>query len=104
VNGSQQSAARDVGEVVVAVRPGDRAAAPVAEALAQEVTSVAVGHGAKMVKVPALIGLPVRKVAEQAAVAGLNLQVEGRGLVRSQTPAAGAQVEAGSAVVVKCTR
>ena len=104
VTGSQQSAARDVGEVVVAVRPGDRAAAPVAEALAQEVTSVAVGHGAKMVKVPALIGLPVRKVAEQAAVAGLNLQVEGRGLVRSQTPAAGAQVEAGSAVVVKCTR
>jgi cell division protein FtsI (penicillin-binding protein 3) len=56
------------------------------------------------VKVPSLIGMPVRQVVEQVAVAGLNLQVEGRGLVRTQEPAAGSQVQPGSQVVVHCAR
>jgi len=57
-----------------------------------------------MVKVPSLIGMPVREVVEQVAVAGLNLQVEGRGLVRSQEPAAGSAVQPGTQVVVHCAR
>ena len=56
------------------------------------------------VKVPSLIGMPVRQVVEQVAVAGLNLQVEGRGLVRSQEPAAGSQVQPGAQIVVHCAR
>jgi len=58
----------------------------------------------KTVKVPSLIGMPVRQVVEQVAIAGLNLQVEGRGLVRSQEPEAGAQVQPGSQVIVHCAR
>jgi len=58
----------------------------------------------KTVKVPSLIGMPVRQVVEQVAIAGLNLQVEGRGLVRSQEPEAGAQVQPGSQVIVQCAR
>jgi cell division protein FtsI (penicillin-binding protein 3) len=62
------------------------------------------GNSAKSVKVPSLIGMPVRQVVEQVAIAGLNLQVEGRGLVRSQEPAAGSQVQPGSQVIVRCAR
>ena len=58
----------------------------------------------KNVKVPSLIGMPVRQVVEQAAIAGLTLQVEGRGLVRSQEPVAGSQVPPGSQIVVHCAR
>jgi beta-lactam-binding protein with PASTA domain len=48
--------------------------------------------------------MPVREVVEQAALAGLNLQVQGRGLVRSQEPAAGSQVRPGSQITVHCAR
>ncbi len=58
----------------------------------------------KTIKVPSLIGMPVRQVVEQVATAGLNLQVEGRGLVRSQEPAAGSQVQPGAQIVVHCAR
>jgi cell division protein FtsI (penicillin-binding protein 3) len=99
VNGTQQAT-----EVVVSLKTGPQSKAPpVQQDSSQETTSVAVGHS-KLVRVPSMIGLPVRKVAEQAAMAGLNLQVQGRGLVRSQEPAAGSQVQAGSAVLVHCTR
>jgi cell division protein FtsI (penicillin-binding protein 3) len=67
-----------------------------------ELVSVALPAGT--VKVPSLIGMPVREVVEQVAVAGLNLQVEGRGLVRSQEPAAGSAVQPGTKVVVHCAR
>jgi cell division protein FtsI (penicillin-binding protein 3) len=68
-----------------------------------EIVAVSLPTG-KTVKVPSLIGMPVRQVVEQAALAGLNLQVEGRGLVRSQQPEAGAQVLPGSQIVVHCAR
>jgi cell division protein FtsI (penicillin-binding protein 3) len=60
--------------------------------------------GGNTIKVPSLIGLPVRQVVEQAAIAGLNLSVEGRGLVRSQQPAAGSQVHPGTPILVHCAR
>ena len=65
---------------------------------------VSVALPASTVKVPSLIGLPVRQVVEQAALAGLNLQVTGRGLVRSQEPAAGSAVQPGTQIVVHCAR
>jgi cell division protein FtsI (penicillin-binding protein 3) len=70
---------------------------------APEIVSVSLPVG-KTVKVPSLLGLPVRQVVEQAAIAGLTLQVEGRGLVRSQTPAPGSQVQPGTQVIVHCAR
>jgi len=57
-----------------------------------------------MIKVPSLVGAPVRQVVEQVASAGLTLQVTGRGLVRSQEPAAGIFVQPGTQVIVHCAR
>jgi cell division protein FtsI (penicillin-binding protein 3) len=70
---------------------------------APQLVTVAMPEG-KMVKVPALVGMPVRQVVEQAALAGLTLQVQGRGLVRSQEPEAGTQVQAGTQITVHCAR
>ena len=73
-----------------------------AEAKAQ-IVEVALPVG-KTIKVPSLVGMAVRQVVEQVAAAGLNLQVEGRGLVRSQEPAAGSAVQPGAQIVVHCAR
>jgi cell division protein FtsI (penicillin-binding protein 3) len=62
---------------------------------------VAVG---KTMKVPSLIGLPVRKVIEQAAAAGLEVEVTGSGSVREQAPVAGTMVAPGTKIVVRCGR
>jgi cell division protein FtsI (penicillin-binding protein 3) len=55
-------------------------------------------------KVPTLIGMPVRKVIEAAALAGLEVQVMGSGTVREQAPAAGSMVGPGTRIVVRCSR
>ena len=68
-----------------------------------EIVNASLSTG-KTVKVPSLIGMPIRQVVEQAALAGLNLHVEGRGLVRSQEPEAGTQVLPNSQIVVHCAR
>jgi cell division protein FtsI (penicillin-binding protein 3) len=56
----------------------------------------------KMLRVPSLAGLPLRKVIEQAAAAGLSVQIAGSGVVRAQAPAAGTMVPAGTRIVVQC--
>ena len=76
--------------------------APSAETV-PDVATVTVPTG-KRVKVPSLIGMPLRQVVEQMAQIGLNPQVVGRGLVRSQQPAAGTEVSPGSKVIVHCSR
>ncbi len=58
----------------------------------------------KKLTVPSLIGLPVRKVIEMAAAAGLDVQVTGSGTVREQAPAPGTQVPPGTKIVVRCQR
>jgi cell division protein FtsI (penicillin-binding protein 3) len=58
----------------------------------------------KTLRVPSLIGLPVRKVIEQASAAGLEVQVTGNGTVREQAPAAGTMVAPGTQIVVRCGR
>jgi len=105
VNSARAEANPAVVRVTVNTRDsGKKLSPPAAVPVKQpEVVSVSL-PAAGMVKVPSLIGLPVRKVVEQAALAGLNLQVEGRGLVRTQEPAAGSQVAPGSQVVVHCAR
>jgi cell division protein FtsI (penicillin-binding protein 3) len=59
---------------------------------------------AKQLKVPSLLGLPVRKVIEQAAAAGLEVQISGSGTVREQAPTAGTMVAAGTQIAVRCAR
>jgi cell division protein FtsI (penicillin-binding protein 3) len=55
-------------------------------------------------RVPSLMGMPVRKVIESAAEAGLDVQIVGSGSVREQAPAAGTMVNPGTRVVVRCAR
>jgi cell division protein FtsI (penicillin-binding protein 3) len=55
-------------------------------------------------KVPELIGLPVRKVIEAAAMAGLDVEITGSGTVREQAPAAGSVVGPNTHIVVRCSR
>jgi cell division protein FtsI (penicillin-binding protein 3) len=65
--------------------------------------TVTVNDG-KRLQVPSLIGLPVRRVIEQAAAAGLEVQITGNGTVREQAPAAGTMVVSGTQIVVRCGR
>jgi cell division protein FtsI (penicillin-binding protein 3) len=69
----------------------------------QTPTTVTIADG-KTLRVPSLIGLPVRKVIEQAAAAGLEVQITGSGTVREQAPAPGAMVAPGTKIVVRCGR
>ena len=58
----------------------------------------------KKLTVPALVGLPMRKVIEAAAASGLEVQILGTGNAHEQAPAPGTQVPAGTRVVVHCER
>ena len=59
---------------------------------------------ANRIKVPQLIGLPVRKAIEQAAALGLEVEISGHGTVREQFPAEGTMVEPATHIAVRCGR
>ena len=67
-------------------------------------TTIARIPNGKQVRVPALVGLTMRRAIEQAALAGLQLQVVGSGNVRQQMPAAGSSVAEGTRIIVQCGR
>jgi cell division protein FtsI (penicillin-binding protein 3) len=69
----------------------------------QTSTAVMLNEGKKL-QVPSLVGLPVRKVIELSAAAGLEVQITGNGTVREQAPAAGTMVAPGTKIVVRCGR
>jgi cell division protein FtsI (penicillin-binding protein 3) len=71
---------------------------------AQTATKTVLVSDARQLKVPSLLGLPVRKVIEQTAAAGLEVQISGSGTVREQAPAAGTMVAGGTQIVVRCAR
>jgi len=77
--------------------------AAVAQAAQPSGNAVTVSDAHKL-KVPSLIGLPMRQVITQAAAAGLEVQIAGSGTVREQAPAAGTMVAAGTQIVVRCAR
>jgi cell division protein FtsI (penicillin-binding protein 3) len=58
----------------------------------------------KQLRVPALIGFSMREVVEQAASAGLQVDITGDGIARQQAPDAGTMVPAGTRIVVRCSR
>jgi len=89
--------------------PGAAAAAPQpapqqANQRQQQAAAAVTIDDAKRLRVPSLIGLPVRKVVELAAAAGLEVQVSGNGTVREQAPAPGAMVAPGTQIVARCGR
>ncbi|MGA7858151.1 MAG: penicillin-binding protein, partial [Terracidiphilus sp.] len=64
---------------------------------------VTINDGKKLT-VPSLVGLPMRKVIEVAAAAGLDVQITGNGTAREQAPSPGTQVPVGTKIVVRCGR
>ena len=53
-------------------------------------------------RVPSLLGLPIRKVIEQAAASGLQVQIVGNGTCRQQAPDPDAMVPPGTRIIVRC--
>ena len=53
------------------------------------------------IRVPSLVGLPIRKVIEQAAASGLQVQIVGNGTCRQQAPDPGAMVPPGTRIIVR---
>jgi cell division protein FtsI (penicillin-binding protein 3) len=64
-------------------------------------SSVVISDSGKL-QVPSLVGLPVRKIIELAAEAGLEVRVTGNGTAREQAPIPGTMVARGTQVVVRC--
>jgi cell division protein FtsI (penicillin-binding protein 3) len=56
------------------------------------------------IRVPSLMGLPMRKVIILAAQSGFEVQITGTGQVREQMPAPGSMVDPGTKIVVRCGR
>jgi cell division protein FtsI (penicillin-binding protein 3) len=54
--------------------------------------------------VPTLTGLPMRKVVEAVATAGLDVEIVGSGTARTQAPSSGTKVPPGTKIVVHCGR
>ena len=59
---------------------------------------------AGQLRVPSLVGLPVRKVIEQAGAAGFEVVFDGNGTAREQAPPPGTIVSSGTKIVVRCER
>ncbi len=55
-------------------------------------------------RVPSLIGLPIREIIEQAGSTGLQVEITGDGIAREQAPAPGTMVPPGTKIVVRCAR
>ncbi|HEY1159408.1 MAG TPA: penicillin-binding protein [Terracidiphilus sp.] len=75
-----------------------------ANALEQKTSLAVMVPDARQLRVPSLVGLPLRKVVEQAAAAGLEVRIAGDGTVREQAPAPGTIVAFGTQIVVRCRR
>src|SRR5665213_3127808 len=72
------------------------------QASAQPATKTVTLPDATHPRVPSLIGLPVRKVIEQAPAASLEVKILGNGTARQQVPDAGTMVPPGTRIVVRC--
>jgi beta-lactam-binding protein with PASTA domain len=79
-------------------------AALLGNAPSQQASASVILTDAKKLQVPSLVGLPVRKVIEMTASAGLEVQITGNGTVREQAPAPGTMVAPGTQIVVRCAR
>jgi cell division protein FtsI (penicillin-binding protein 3) len=72
-------------------------------AATQPADTVVIADAGKL-RVPSLIGLPIREIIEQAGSAGLEVKITGDGIAREQAPAPGTMVPTGTKIVVRCER
>ena len=95
-------AAAQPAAAVNAPAPSPAAPKPSVQAAANPAPqTVTIGEPSR-VRVPSLTGLPIRKVIEQTAMAGLQVQIVGNGTCRQQAPDAGSMVASNTKVVVRC--
>jgi cell division protein FtsI (penicillin-binding protein 3) len=67
-------------------------------------TNTVIIADAGKLRVPSLIGLPIREIIEQAGSTGLQVEITGDGIAREQAPAPGTMVPPGTKIVVRCER
>jgi cell division protein FtsI (penicillin-binding protein 3) len=84
--------------------PSAQAASQHGRSPSEQATRAVMVSDARKLRVPSLVGLPVRRVIEQAAALGLAVQISGNGTVREQAPVAGTMVATGTQIVVRCGR
>jgi cell division protein FtsI (penicillin-binding protein 3) len=70
----------------------------------QPATNAVVIADPGQLRVPSLVGLPVRKVIEHAGAADFEVVITGDGTAREQVPAPGTMVPPGTKIVVRCDR
>ena len=80
------------------------AAAPQPPSATQPAAKMVTISDPGQVRVPSLTGLPVRKVIEQTATAGLQADIVGNGTCRQQAPDPGTMVPLGTKIVIRCGR
>jgi cell division protein FtsI (penicillin-binding protein 3) len=90
--------------VSVAPPPQKPASTPQPDKDSEAATKTIAIPDGKNLRVPSLVGLPVREVIEQAGSAGLDVQIIGNGIAREQAPAPGTVVAPGTKIVVRCAR
>jgi cell division protein FtsI (penicillin-binding protein 3) len=88
----------------VAPPPQKPASTPQPDKDSEAATKTIAMPDGKSLRVPSLVGLPVREVIEQAGSAGLDVQIIGNGIAREQAPAPGTVVAPGTKIVVRCAR
>ena len=102
---SSQAANSPATKVTPASGPSPAAPAPShPESVPSPSANTVVVADAGKLRVPSLIGLPVREIIEQAGSAGLQVEITGDGIAREQAPAPGTMVPPGTKIVVRCAR
>lgn len=89
------------GATAIADDPSPAHAQPAPAVVAAASSPVRSKNVGPLITVPNFAGQPMRSVVGTAANLGLNVRVYGNGLASDQAPAAGTQVPAGTAVVVR---
>jgi cell division protein FtsI (penicillin-binding protein 3) len=100
---ARQPAAKQAADAKAKPGGAQAAISPPQPSRQQGTTTVLLGDP-KRLQVPSLVGMPVRKVIEMAAAAGLEVRITGNGTVREQAPASGTMVAPGTQIVVRCGR
>jgi cell division protein FtsI (penicillin-binding protein 3) len=77
-------------------------AAPTPTATPQQMPQTVTVADPNKVRVPSFLGSPIRKVIEQAAGAGLEVQIVGNGTCRQQAPDPGTMVAPNTKIFVRC--
>jgi cell division protein FtsI (penicillin-binding protein 3) len=82
--------------------PGTAAPSHPESASSPPANTVVVADAGRL-RVPSLVGLPIREIIELAGSAGLQVEITGDGIAREQAPVPGTMVPPGTKIVVRCT-